>query len=421
MIKYDRFQLSNGLRVLVHEDHSTPMAVVNVLYDVGARDEDPKKTGFAHLFEHLMFGGSVNIEDFETPLQLAGGENNAYTTNDFTNYYIQLPAENIETAFYLESDRMLSLAFSEKSLEVQRKVVCEEFKEHYINKPYGDVWFKLRELVYKQHPYRWMTIGSELSHIENARLEDVKQFFFKYYRPVNAILVVAGKVKTEQVRALAEKWFGDIPSGEKYVRNLPQEPRQQEVRKLEMTADVPLDALYKAYPMASRVEAGYYFADLITEVLGGGGSSRLHQSLIKEKKLFSQIECYHTGSVDAGLVVIEGKLIKGVSMEEADKAVEEELEKMKNEKISDKELTKVKNKTESAIVFEDMSVMNRANSLAIYELLGDAEMMNTELSRYQAVTAEEIQAASRQIFDNNNSNTLYYRSGQPKGGASHVK
>lgn len=421
MIKYDRFQLSNGLRVLVHEDHSTPMAVVNVLYDVGARDEDPKKTGFAHLFEHLMFGGSVNIEDFETPLQLAGGENNAYTTNDFTNYYIQLPTENIETAFYLESDRMLSLAFSEKSLEVQRKVVCEEFKEHYINKPYGDVWFKLRELVYRQHPYRWMTIGSKLSHIEDARLEDVKQFFFKYYRPVNAILVVAGKVKTEQVRELAEKWFGEIPSGEKYVRNIPQEPRQHEVRKLEVTADVPLDALYKAYPMASRLEKGYYVADLITEVLGGGGSSRLHQSLIKEKKLFSQIECYHTGSVDAGLVVIEGKLIKGVSLEEADKAVEEELEKMKKEKVTDIELTKIKNKTESAIVFEDMSVMNRANSLAIYELLGDAEMMNTELSRYQAVTAEDIQDACRQIFDPNNSNTLYYRSGQPKGGASHVK
>jgi len=421
MIKFDRFQLSNGLRVLVHEDHSTPMAVVNVLYDIGARDEDPKKTGFAHLFEHLMFGGSVNIEDFETPLQLAGGENNAYTTNDFTNYYIQLPAENIETAFYLESDRMLSLAFSEKSLEVQRKVVCEEFKEHYINKPYGDVWFKMRELAYKQHPYRWMTIGSKLSHIEDAQLADVRQFFFKYYRPVNAILVVAGKVKTEQVRQLAEKWFGDIPSGEKYVRSLPQEPRQHEMRRLDVTADVPLDALYKSYPMASRKEPGYYVADLITEVLGGGGSSRLHQALIKEKKLFSQIECYHTGSVDPGLLVIEGKLVKGVSLEEADKAVEAELQRMQSEKISEKELTKVKNKTESAIVFEDMSVMNRANSLAIYELLGDADMMNTELGKYQAVTVEDILTTSRQLFDPNNSNTLYYHSGQPKGGASHVK
>jgi zinc protease len=410
MIKYERFQLANGLRVLVHEDVSTPMAVVNVLYDVGARDEDPRRTGFAHLFEHLMFGGSINIEDFETPLQLAGGENNAYTTNDFTNYYIQLPAENVETAFWLESDRMLSLAFSEKSLEVQRKVVVEEFKEHYINKPYGDAWFKMRELVYQQHPYRWMTIGSELSHIETAQLTDVKEFFFKYYRPVNAILVVAGKVSVEQVRQLAEKWFGDIPAGEKYQRNLPREPKQQGARKLELKADVPLDALYKCYHMASRTETGYYIADLITEVLGGGASSRLHQALVKEKKLFSQIECYHTGSVDPGLVVIEGKLIKGVSMADADRAVEEELDKIKAAPITGKELTKIKNKTEAAIVFEDMSVMNRANSLAIYELLGDVNMMNTELARYQAVTADEMLATSREIFDIANSNTLYYYS-----------
>jgi len=410
MIKFEKFQLANGLRVVVHEDAATPMVVVNVLYDIGARDEDPKQTGFAHLFEHLMFGGSVNIEDFETPLQLAGGENNAYTTNDFTNYYIQLPAENIETAFWLESDRMLSLAFDEKSLEVQRKVVMEEFKEHYINKPYGDVWFKMREMVYTKHPYRWMTIGSELSHIENAKLEDVRNFFFKYYRPVNAILVVAGKVTTQQVRELAEKWFGDIPAGEKYVRNLPVEPRQKEARKMDVKADVPLDALYKCYPMAARTEKGYYVADLITEVLGGGASSRLHQSLIKEKKLFSQIECYHTGSNDPGLVVIEGKLIKGVSLEAADAAVEEELEKLKSAMISEKELTKIKNKTESAIVFEDMSVMNRANSLAIYELLGDVNMMNTELEKYRAVTAEEILATSREIFDIRNSNTMYYRS-----------
>jgi zinc protease len=410
MIRYDRFELANGLRVLVHEDASTPMVVVDVLYDVGARDEDPRKTGFAHLFEHLMFGGSVNIGDFETPLQLAGGENNAYTTNDFTNYHIQLPAENIETAFWLESDRMLSLAFSERSLEVQRKVVIEEFKEHYISKPYGDAWFKLRELVYTKHPYRWMTIGKELSHIEEARLSDVKDFFFKYYRPINAILVVAGKVTLGQARELAEKWFGDIPSGEKYVRDLPREPRQREARRMTVKAAVPLDALYKCYPMASRTEPGYYSADLITEVLGGGTSSRLYQTLVKEKKLFSQIECHHTGSVDPGLVVIEGKLIKGVDIEAADRAVDEELDKMKAETVTDKELSKVKNKTESAIVFEDMSVLNRANSLAIYELLGDAELINTELGKYRAVTAEEMLATGRDVFDPLNSNTLYYYS-----------
>ena len=386
------------------------MAVLNVLYDVGARDEDPDKTGFAHLFEHLMFGGSVNIADFETPLQLAGGENNAFTTDDLTNYYVQLPAENIETAFWLESDRMISLAFSEKSLDVQRKVVCEEFKEHYINKPYGDVWFKMRELAYKVHPYRWMTIGKELSHIENARLSDVKDFFFKHYCPANAILVIAGNVKTDDMRLMAEKWFGRHSRREKYIRNLPPEPQQTEGRKLEVKADVPLDALYKCYHMASRKEEGYYFAELITEVLGGGSSSRLHQVLVKEKKLFSNIECHHTGSVDAGLVIIEGKLIKGVNMMEADKAVEEELNKMKTEKVEEKELTKAKNKTESAIQFEDMSVMNRATSLAIYELLGDANLMNTELEKYQSVTADQLLNESRKIFDEKNSNTMYYYS-----------
>lgn len=410
MIRFEKFQLNNGLRVIVHEDPSTPMAVLNVLYDVGAKDENPDKTGFAHLFEHLMFGGSVNIADYETPLQVAGGENNAFTTNDFTNYYIQLPAENIETAFWLESDRMVSLAFSEKSLDVQRKVVCEEFKEHYINKPYGDVWFKMRELAYKRHPYRWMTIGKELSHIENAKLADVKNFFSTYYCPANAVLVLAGNIKTGQVKELAEKWFGDIPSGTKYERKLPQEPEQKEARKMEVRADVPLDALYKAYHMASRVEDGYYFAELITEVLGGGNSSRLHQSLVKEKKLFSHIECHHTGSVDKGLLVIEGRLIKGVNMSEADKAIEEELEKMRTDKIEEKELTKIKNKTEAAILFEDMSLTNRAASLAIYELLGDANMMNTELGKYQSVTAGQILAESHKIFDKKNSNTLYYYS-----------
>ena len=410
MIQFDRFSLDNGLRVLVQQDKSTPMAVVNVLYDVGARDEDPAKTGFAHLFEHLMFGGSVNIPVYDEPLQLAGGENNAFTTNDLTNYYCQLPAENLETAFWLESDRMLSLAFSKKSLEVQRKVVCEEFKEHYINKPYGDVWHKMRELAYTTHPYRWMTIGKELSHIENATLDDVKAFFHKHYNPSNAILVVAGNVSTEEVKQLAEKWFGPIPAGEKYNRSLPAEPRQAAARSMTVKTDVPLDALYKCWHIYPRTDKRYYVADLITEVLSGGGSSRLYQSLVKDKKLFSNIECYHLGSTDAGLLTIEGKLVKGVKMEDAEAAVQEELEKLQQEGISQRELDKVKNKTESMIAFEDMSITNRAASLAIYELLGDANLINTELDRYRAVSAEEIRDESRVIFNENNSNTLYYYS-----------
>jgi zinc protease len=410
MLQFNRFTLGNGLRVIVHEDASTPMAVVNVMYDVGARDEDPEKTGFAHLFEHLMFGGSINIPDFETPLNMAGGENNAYTSNDVTNYYIQLPAENIETALWLESDRMLSLAFSEKSLDVQRKVVSEEFKEHYINKPYGDVWFRLREMAYKKHPYRWMTIGKELSHIENAGLNDVQHFFFKHYNPANAILVIAGNVKTEEVKVLTEKWFADIPAGERYVRNIPQEPAQDSPRTLEIKANVPLDALYKCWHIDRRLDHGYYVADLITEVLGGGSSSRLFERLVKEKQMFSNIDCYQFGSIDNGLLAIEGKLVKGVKMKDAEKAIENELQKLQNEIISDKELTKVKNKTESAIAFEDMSVMTRANNLAFYELLGDAALFNFDREKYFAVTQDDIMRYSKKIFDVNNSNTLYYYS-----------
>jgi zinc protease len=410
VVQFERFNLENGLRVIVHQDTSTPMAVVNVMYDVGARDEDPGQTGFAHLFEHLMFGGSVNIPVYDEPLQMAGGENNAYTTNDLTNYYIQLPSENLETAFWLESDRMLSLGFTENSLEVQRKVVSEEFKEHYLNKPYGDVWLKLRELAYQVHPYRWMTIGKELSHIENAQLQDVKNFFFKFYRPNNAILVVAGNVTVDQVRALAEKWFGPIEAGEKYQRNLPSEPAQTTAKKLEVFANVPLDALYKCWHIYPRLDHRYYVSDLITEILGGGGSSRLYQALVKEKQLFSNIECYHFGTLDAGLLAIEGKLVKGVKMEDAEAAIEVELEKIRNEKVTEAELEKVKNKTESMIAFEDMSVMNRANSLAFYELLGDASLMNTELDRYNAVTVEDIKQESQTIFREENSSTLYYRS-----------
>ena len=410
MIQFEKFQLDNGLKVLVHQDTSTPMAVVNVLYNVGAKDEDPAKTGFAHLFEHLMFGGSVNIPVYDEPLQRAGGENNAYTTNDLTNYYCQIPAENIETAFWLESDRMLSLAFSKKSLEVQRKVVCEEFKEHYINKPYGDAWHKMRSLAYTQHPYRWMTIGASLAHVEDATIEDVKDFFFQFYRPNNAILVVTGNVQTEQVKQLAEKWFGPIEAGKAYVRNLPKEPVQEKSRSMDVRADVPLDMLMMTWHMGGRFDEGYHATDLITEVLGGGTSARLYEQLIKVKQIFSSIDCYHFGTVDPGLLVIEGKLVKGISMAVAEKAVLEEIEKIKNEILDAKEVQKVINKTESVICFEDMSIMNRAHSLAYYELLGDADLMNKELGMYQRVTPTMIQHTAQQIFQENNRNTLYYYS-----------
>lgn len=410
MVQFEKFVLENGLRVIVHQDKSTPLAVMNILYDVGARDEDPDQTGFAHLFEHLMFGGSVNIPEYDEPLQMAGGENNAYTTNDLTNYYIQLPSENLETAFWLESDRMLSLAFSEKSLEVQRKVVCEEFKEHYMDKPYGDAWFKMRELAYKSHPYKWMTIGKQLSHIEDARLEDVKRFFFKHYRPNNAVMVVAGNVDTDQVKELAEKWFGGIDAGEKTHHNLPVEERQTEARKKEVEADVPLDGFYKTWHIEGRMSDQYHAMDLLTDILGGGESSRLYQKLVKELQLFVSIQCYHFGSIDPGLLTIEGKLVKGVDIKAAESAVEAILQDIKENFITNEELEKVKNKTESMMAFEDMSVLNRATSLAFYELLGDANMMNTELQKYAEVSVADINKVAKEILTQENSSTLYYLS-----------
>ncbi len=408
MVDFKRFTLSNGLKVLVHEDATTPMAVLNILYDVGARDENPEQTGFAHLFEHLMFGGSVNIPNYDEPLQRVGGENNAFTSNDITNYYITLPAENIETAFWLESDRMLSLAFSEKSLETQINVVSEEFKQRYLNQPYGDVWLKLRPLAYKKHAYRWATIGKELSHIEDAKMADVKAFFNKHYNPQNAILVVGGNVKTEDVKKLAEKWFEPIPSGDKYERNLPQEDKQNEARTETVKANVPLNAIYVAFKMPGRLSNDYYAFDLLSDILSGGKSSRLHNSLLKEQQLFSDINAYISSSLDPGLFIVEGKLVEGVSIEKAETAIWEELEKIKSELVGANELTKVKNKVESVLVFSEMSLLDKAMNLAYYELLGDADILNQEAAKYLEVEAEDIKRISSETFDKNSSSTLYY-------------
>ncbi|MBS1643894.1 MAG: insulinase family protein [Bacteroidetes bacterium] len=408
-LRFNRFTLSNGLRVLVHTDPTTPMVAVNVLYDVGARDEDPNRTGFAHLFEHLMFGGSINIPDYDEPLQMAGGENNAYTTNDITNYYIQVPKQNLETALWLESDRMLSLAFSPESLEVQRKVVCEEFKEHYINKPYGNAWEHLLALAYKAHPYQWQTIGKSLKHVEDASLADVKAFFQKHYNPSNAILCIAGNITVAEATPLVEHWFGSIPPGERYVRVLPQEPEQTEARHKTIHADVPLDALYKAWHIPARNMQPYYACDLITEIMGNGLSSRLHQRLVKEQALFSSISCYHTGSLDPGLIVVQGKVVEGKSIEEADNAVAREMALLVAEGVSPEELQKAKNKVTAAIEFEDLSILSRANNLAFYELMGNANYINEELSRYQVVTREMLQGTAAAFLKSENCNTLYYR------------
>ena len=410
MVNFNRFILNNGLKVLVHEDQTTAMAVLNILYDVGARDEEENCTGFAHLFEHLMFGGSVNIPNYDEPLQRVGGENNAFTSNDITNYYIKLPAVNIETAFWLESDRMLNLAFSEKNLETQRNVVCEEFKQRYLNQPYGDVWLKLRPLAYKKHPYRWATIGQDLAQIEQAKMEDVKAFFNKYYKPSNAILAVAGNVKTEQVKALAQKWFEPIPAGKKPHRNLPKEEEQTLARTETVKANVPLNALYIAFRMSSRQDKNYQVFDLISDILSQGQSARLYNSLLKEQKLFSEINAYITNSLDEGLFVIDGKLVEGVSVETAENAIWAELNKMAAEPVSEAELTKVKNKSESIMLFAEMNLLDKAMNLAYYELLGDANRLNKEIDKYLSVTAYQIKKVAQNAFKKEKSSTLYYLS-----------
>ena len=413
MINFSRFELDNGLRVIVHEDPSTPMVAVNVLYNVGAKDESPEKTGFAHLFEHLMFGGSKNIPDFDNTMQMAGGECNAFTNNDITNFYNLMPAQNLELALWMESDRMKNLNFDAKSLEVQRKVVVEEFKETCLNQPYGDAWHHLSDLAYQVHPYRWPTIGKVPQHVEEATLEDVKDFFHKYYRPNNAIVSITGKVTFEEAKALTEKWFGDIPAGETINKVIPQEPPQEEFHQKINECNVPMDALYLAFHMPARNHKDYYAIDLLSDVLGNGRSSRLFQRLLKEKQLFSQVDAYLTGQIDPGLLVIDGKPSKGISLEAAENAIWRELEILKNEKISERELEKLKNKIESALAFSEVNVLNKAINLAFFELLGDADLINSEAVEYQRVTVEDIQRVAKEIFTKENCSELYYRAKQP--------
>ncbi|GAA4444994.1 pitrilysin family protein [Pontibacter saemangeumensis] len=414
MIDFKEFTLDNGLRVIVHEDHTSPMAVLNVLYDVGSRDEEEAHTGFAHLFEHLMFSGSRHIPIYDEPLQRVGGENNAFTSPDITNYYLSLPAQNIETGFWLESDRMLELAFSENGLEVQRKVVVEEFKQNYLNQPYGDVWLKLRPLAYKEHPYKWATIGKEISHIEDATMDIVKAFFRKHYSPSNAILVVAGNVTFERAKALTEKWFGPILAGERYVRNNPPEPKQTEPRVLETSADVPLSAIYKAYHMPARTEDDYHAVDLISDILGRGKSSRLYDRLVKEQKLFNSISASVSGSVERGLLMIQGKLNEGVDLQAANAAIEAINQELMDQLVDEEELNKVKNQAETSIVFSEIELLNRAMNLAYSKLLGDANLINQEGEKVQAVTPQDILRCAKEVLDPNNCSTLLYKAEKKK-------
>ena len=408
-MKINKLLLSNGLRLVHHEDTSTQMVALNIVYDVGARDEHPAHTGFAHLFEHLMFGGSVNVPDYDMPLQLAGGENNAWTNNDITNYYLTVPRSNVEIGFWLESDRMLSLDFSERSLEVQRGVVMEEFKQRCLNQPYGDVGHLLRPLAYQVHPYRWPTIGKELAHIEQATLKEVEDFFFRFYAPNNAVLAVTGNISWKETVRLTEKWFGPIPRRQVPERHLPQEPVQKEEHRLTVERNVPLDALFMAFHICSRDDADYYACDILSDILSNGRSSRLNQHLVQERKLFSSIDAYISGSRDAGLLHICGKPSDGVSLEQAEAAVRQELDMLKQTPVGEQELEKVKNKFESTQIFGNINYLNVATNLAWFELTGQAEDIDREVARYRAVTSEQLCAVACQAFREENASVLYYK------------
>lgn len=408
MIKFEKYTLDNGLRVIVHEDDSSPMVAVNVVYDVGSRDEDSRMTGFAHLFEHLMFGGSANAPDFDSPIQNAGGENNAFTNTDMTNFYDVVPAENLETVLWLESDRMKQLNFSQNALDVQKKVVVEEFKETCLTEPYGDVWHHLSSLAYKEHSYSWPTIGKEISHIEDAVLTDVKNFFHKHYTTQNAILVISGNVKVKDAKASVEKWFGDIPQGQKYERHLKQEPEQTAFRQQTVTGNAPIPAIYLSFHMVARDHEDYYAYDLLSDVLSNGRSSRLYQRLHKVNPLFSQIDAYISGTFDPGMFIIEGRPNKNVDLEAAKTAIWKELEILVNEAIDSRELNKLQNKIESSLEYSEVNILHKSMSLAYFELLGDADLINKEAAAYQKVTSADIQRVAKKIFRKENCTELTY-------------
>ncbi|MFA5419180.1 MAG: pitrilysin family protein [Bacteroidales bacterium] len=408
MVTFENIKLNNGLTVLVHRDRHTPIVAMNLIYQVGSRNEDPGRTGFAHLFEHLMFGGSVNVPKYDIPLERAGGENNAFTNADYTNYYLTLPKNNLETAFWLESDRMLGLEFSQRSLDVQKQVVIEEFKQNYLNQPYGDVYLLLKPLAYKKHPYRWNTIGREISHIEGANLDDVKDFYHQHYNPDNAILSVAGDVYPDDVFKLAEQWFGPLPAGNITVQPYPREPEQLEPRRLSVSRNVPQNAIYMAWHMPARRDPAYYTTDLISDVLSNGHSARLYQHLVKESKLFTELNAFISGDIDSGLFIITGKLMNGISMEEAEAAIWTELNRLTTDLITEEELKKIKNKIEANLIFARMPVLNKAMNLGYFHMLGDADDWNREAEKYQRVTRADIVEQARTMLVPSKQNTLTY-------------
>jgi predicted Zn-dependent peptidase len=416
MINYNRFTLDNGLRILVHEDRSTPLVAMNIIYDVGSRDEDPGSTGLAHLFEHLMFGGTAHIPEFDKHLLLAGGENNAFTNTDITDYYITLPAGNIETAFWLESDRMNLLDFSKRNLDIQTNVVIEEYNQRYLNQPYGDAMLILRPLAYKVHPYRWPTIGMNISHIRDTSLPEIRDFFFTHYAPNNAILTLTGNISADRAISLSQKWFGTIEKRKVRTRALPSEPEQDEARSLTVERDVPVNALYKVWHTGPRTSNDFYILDLITDLLSGGESGRLYTRLVRQKKLFSEIDAYITSDIDPGLIILNGKLMKGVDIYQAEESINQVINDLKEKYPSSHEMEKVKNKFESSNIFSNTSILNKAMNLSFYDLIGNTDLINNEVDLYRKIDRRMVIEAANRYFNHTNCSTLYYISSrkQPK-------
>jgi len=409
MIKFKKKILENGLTVICNEDKGTPFVSVNILYKVGSINENKDKTGFAHLFEHLMFSGSKNVNNFDQYVQLAGGESNAFTTNDYTNFYITIPAANIETALWLESDRMLNLTINKKSLDIQKSVVSEEFKQRYLNQPYGDIWLKLKPLAYKKHPYLWPTIGKSIKHIEDATLEDVNEFYNNFYAPNNAILAISGNINEDRAIELVNKWFGDIPRSNYIAPLIPSEPKQTEARKLVVKDnDVPASIIFKIYHMGPRMSQNFYDCDIISDLLSNGQSARLYVNLIQNSKIFSEIDAYVTGDVDPGLFIFRGKLSENSNIEEADLAIESEIHKFINNDISNREIQKIKNKAESKILFSEISYQSKAGNLALFEFMGNVDMVNEEVNFYESTNIFKIKECAKEIFNANNCSTLLY-------------
>ena len=412
MITYDKTTLSNGLTVIANRDRASRMAAVNILYKVGARNENPARTGLAHLFEHLMFRGTHQVPDFDTPVQMACGENNAFTNNDYTDFYITLPCDNIETALWLESDRMTGLNLSEEACQIEKRVVIEEFRQRYLNQPYGDLNMLLRSMVYKTHPYRWATIGISPEHIEQASIDEIHDFYQRFYHPSNAILSVSGDFEAEKVFALAEKWFGDIADKAYPIAPIPQEPVQTEARRLEVEREVPATTIVIAFHMGDRLSHDFFLGDMTSDLLAGGDSARLYERLIKIKRMFASVNAYISGDVDSGMFVFTGQLLPTTTEAEAETAFWEEIDELKSGKISDYELEKVKNKFEANTLFGELNVMNKAMNLGYYQMIGDLPLINREVDIYRSLTRDEVADFSQRTFRKENSSTLIYRAKQ---------